>query len=733
MLSPRLIISAITPITLLMLALTYLCIKQMPYLGFVLEQAPDSEHLYVVATDEHSAHQGLRIEDQVTHIVSAGGVLELHGGHFMQTVAERRRHYPSKNDRFVHQAEIYQVLSHPSVEVITSDGKQITIDTTRQRPLSSVSYETWVRFGCGFIVWFAAMIIWAWRPFKPDTTFLMLSGLGMFINSIASAIYAVDMHILHPSLARTLSFFVGIGLFMFASCGLAFLLYFPQTLNIEKLTRKILLPGTALYALITFFNDWDFQKGLFNQELYFSDAEHYYYVYSSYLAFIVFSLLQRRQARNNPIDKASTAWVILSWAIGTSTFIFLYYLPLHLTGDTYLNRTGSWLTLTATYLMLLFGAARFKFFKLEAHVNSAWQWFLISIVFIILDLLLIKLTDSSPENISLALLAIILWVYIPARNWIYEKLTWQRNQKYYQLFNNSVQNILNISRQQQHSPKEIWQKTIDTIFSPQVIRTSKIPCPETTLINQGQGICIAANSLSDPLYCEHAEKGKRLFTEHDKQLLQTLERLFEHVIDFKDAFLSGQTQERKRIRQDLHDQIGHKLLSLIYATDKNEKAHKLASETMEQLREILRALNYHPMPLRTVIAECCQIAEESCQLAGLTLQLSDTIDFPQQTISSHTYLNLLNILRELLNNTVRHSQATSISIHVSCTDDSLKIVYADDGCGFDPSNTTKGFGLNNINDRAKEIQAKIDWQTTPSMQMSLIIPTQTENLLRWKH
>lgn len=110
-----------------------------------------------------------------------------------------------------------------------------------------------------------------------------------------------------------------------------------------------------------------------------------------------------------------------------------------------------------------------------------------------------------------------------------------------------------------------------TLFSPVEIQACD-HSEQTQVDQRGQRLIVARNRYSAVTQLDYAENGTRLFTTEDEKLAQTLTFLFERWYDFHDAYFSGQTQERERIRRDLHDQVGHKLLSLIYtAKDDNSR------------------------------------------------------------------------------------------------------------------------------------------------------------------
>lgn len=69
------------------------------------------------------------------------------------------------------------------------------------------------------------------------------------------------------------------------------------------------------------------------------------------------------------------------------------------------------------------------------------------------------------------------------------------------------------------------------------------------------------------------------------------------------------------------------------------------------------------------------------------------------------------ILQELINNTLKHANATAISIQISRFPDLLNLVVEDNGAGFDPDKVTAqpgGLGLANIKARLHKLHGTIN-------------------------
>ena len=95
---------------------------------------------------------------------------------------------------------------------------------------------------------------------------------------------------------------------------------------------------------------------------------------------------------------------------------------------------------------------------------------------------------------------------------------------------------------------------------------------------------------------------------------------------------------------------------------------------------------------------------------SVTLQI-DFDDASQGNISNELAINLFRIVQELINNTLKHANASQIKITLSEFDTFISLFYFDDGGGFDMNSIILGSGITNIKERVSIFNGKIDIQT----------------------
>jgi len=170
--------------------------------------------------------------------------------------------------------------------------------------------------------------------------------------------------------------------------------------------------------------------------------------------------------------------------------------------------------------------------------------------------------------------------------------------------------------------------------------------------------------------------------EHQQQLLHDSVRI--------------QERERNRIAQELHDNLINKLhLLTVLQAQPSPKANPA-----EVLRESIGIA-------RNISHQLCPPFVESSTLKELIAQY--TTDLEQQHVvhsnistratvplTSETKLHVLRILQELHSNLIKYAKAKEVVLQMRHTNNSLAVLFRDNGIGFNSDVLTKGLGMRNI-------------------------------------
>lgn len=187
------------------------------------------------------------------------------------------------------------------------------------------------------------------------------------------------------------------------------------------------------------------------------------------------------------------------------------------------------------------------------------------------------------------------------------------------------------------------------------------------------------------------------------------------------AIIVTQEEERKRIAQDLHDDISSKLnivslnshlLTAPNLTEKEtfeitENIINLTTKALENSRKIAHNLLppvFEKFGLNAAVEE---LSEEFESSKAVKVYYKNEIDFCDKEIDRH--LHVFRILQELMNNSMRHGKATEIWIAFSNNDQVNICNYEDNGIGFDVEKleNQKGLGMKNIDSRVSFLNGTI--------------------------
>lgn len=166
-------------------------------------------------------------------------------------------------------------------------------------------------------------------------------------------------------------------------------------------------------------------------------------------------------------------------------------------------------------------------------------------------------------------------------------------------------------------------------------------------------------------------------------------------------------QERDRIYSDLHDDLGAKLLTLVYRAESPVQAD-LARAILQDLRDVVTRSRGTPGTLADVLADMRAEAMQRLAAVGVGLDWDEPADLPDPLLDSGHSLHLHRIVREAISNTIRHAQARHLRIRVRARDGELLLELTDDGSGVS-SELPLGSGMRNMRTRAQELDGCIDW------------------------
>ena len=171
--------------------------------------------------------------------------------------------------------------------------------------------------------------------------------------------------------------------------------------------------------------------------------------------------------------------------------------------------------------------------------------------------------------------------------------------------------------------------------------------------------------------------------------------------------LQAAAEERERIYADLHDDLGARLLQLVYAASDVRQAD-LARSALQDLRDVVTRSRGEAGSLEHVLDDIRREAAQRLAAAGIELAWEAPEALPAVEIEPARALHLYRIVREAISNAVRHAEAKRLRVRVRVGAAQLDLELTDDGSAGPPT-APSGSGMRNMQARADQLQGAIHW------------------------
>lgn len=188
--------------------------------------------------------------------------------------------------------------------------------------------------------------------------------------------------------------------------------------------------------------------------------------------------------------------------------------------------------------------------------------------------------------------------------------------------------------------------------------------------------------------------------------------------------IDTEENDRKRFASDLHDDLGPLLsavklrLGLMEKTgnmDELKENAAISDEIMGIVIEKVRSLSQTISPNLLDNLGLDAAVRDLCKRVLMQNKISFEFEseIENQRFSQPVEIHFYRIISELINNSLKHAEASLIHINLRCVNDSLKLVYYDNGKGYtlqDSFRKESGIGLRSILNRVNLISGTIDFK-----------------------
>ncbi|MET0383333.1 MAG: ATP-binding protein [Burkholderiaceae bacterium] len=320
-------------------------------------------------------------------------------------------------------------------------------------------------------------------------------------------------------------------------------------------------------------------------------------------------------------------------------------------------------------------------------------------------------------------LFVALGVYAASRQWLLDQMVGARAVTTERLF----EHLLRIARKMEEQPQRSadWQlELFHAVFQPLMARHEPGHTDTTRWYEGGAGLLVPlATELAPANFADgegderrlivlrFAERGKRLFTAEDARLADRIVEQLRRAVAHDRAIEQGRSEERGRIAQDLHDDIGARLLTLMYKAP-NTEMEDYVRHTLQDLKTLTRGLAATTHMLSHAAGEWKADIAQRLQATGCALDWTFAQDADIQ-LNVVQWSGLTRILRELVSNIIAHAGAANARIEGRLREGVLRLTVIDDGVGGTPSDWSTGLGLGGIRKRVRMLGGTISWLQNP--------------------
>ena len=236
----------------------------------------------------------------------------------------------------------------------------------------------------------------------------------------------------------------------------------------------------------------------------------------------------------------------------------------------------------------------------------------------------------------------------------------------------------------------------------------------------------------------HDSRKKRFIALQEKELetQKNINLLKEQEITTINAMVEGQEKERKRVAEDLHDNLGNVIATLkmhfenlrinqerkkVDQESLFEKTEGLIDEAYRKVRTMAHAKNSGVIANQGLLVAVKLMAEKVSSANTIKIEV---IDYGlEKRLDNSLEIALFRIIQELTTNIIKHSQASEATINISQDEEDITILIEDNGIGMDTSqiDVKKGMGLHSIRTRVEHLDGSFTIDSTPTKGTTIII------------
>ncbi len=567
-------------------------------------------------------------------------------------------------------------------------------------PSSVLTADFWTVWAIAIGSLLMSGAVWAARPHEMATQLFAIGGAAFMTSLMAIAVYgAIGAHG-HASMLGVLAHVNETANQVFYLSLMALFLAYPVRLVpagwawglFGLLVPYLAVRATGLFGLQVVALGWPLLQ---------------------LLVIVALTGWQWMATRRRPRERAALTWLALSVAVGASLWACVLLVSL-VRGQHSDDGVILLVLFFPFYAGLAMGVARFCLVELQDWTFRILFFVIAAVLFLATDAALVTMAGAGQGTALGVTLLLVVFVYLPARDYIWRRIRDGRTMEPAALFD-AVLKIAFAPTPLARAAK--WRELLQTLFDPLQMDTAGRDVPDAVLEEDGLRLSLPAVADSPALTLGLARQGRGLFSPSQLALARQLVVLVRTAGDSRDAYERGASTARRQMAQDLHDDVGARLLSGLALAD--ERVRPVFEGVLGDIRAISKAMLGQAAPLDQIVADMRYECVRRLEAAGLVAVWTPWPEDAGLVLASYRLQKTLaSSLREAVSNIIRHAGATTATIDLAIVGDDLMCRVSDDGVGVPQAaldgeasgQGMSGLGLSGLARRAGEVGGSLRFE-----------------------
>lgn len=575
-------------------------------------------------------------------------------------------------------------------------GSVLSLKPGSGRNLSTIPHESWIALVHSLLVLLICVAIAVYALPSVLINLLYLSGLSLSANILCNAFRASEELTFSPELSGTLYVVSNVSALVFAYGLLALLWHTPR-----PPTRFPFARFALGFAILAFLNQ-HFQVFAFPIHPF-----QFPYLLAITIA-VILAIRKWIRSSGNPIDRATLSWVLLSIFVAVIPWVFVFSLPIVFGQKPLISPVLSGLILTLVFIGFGLGAFKYRLFGMRLIWRRSIVWLAVGICVLVIHLVLLSALAWTPQQALTTAVLVASWVYFPLKTFIDTRLVRKSAISVEQATRTLFENLASIPDLDEFDGRFVrFLRDLFRADNVEIIRDSSIE--KTVIRNDGLSLHVSAAGKPDTFVLTGRNAGRSLFSVEDRKVADVLTELASGIYKQKSAEFEQRTNDRIQIVRDLHDDVGAKLLNLIYAVPDDDRIRGIAEQALKALKDSFMTIeDFEDLDLEGYWADIWERQNQRMLSAGLETRF--VTDFAgARFLGARDLVNLKRILEEHVSNILKYADRdVAVEGSAELRRNGDFVVQLRNGLSFGQTiGMPGGRGFDNMRARARECSAEI--------------------------